>query len=149
VRDRGSCVLPGTPKTTEVNKMGASYSIICKYTDIEQSSFYITRNYNRVFPFWMLHNHIQGCYESDKRKPFISSEEHKFLLKTVRNTLKYYVKGNIYNYDYWEAKMKSTPEYKRQKGWETNKYTVVCALIRYYWHLKRFPFNRYKWSCWY
>lgn len=130
--------------------MGADYTIYNKDDEEEElSTFYITRNYNQMFPFWMLHNHIEDCYESDKRKPFIPEKEYRFLLKTVRNTLRYYCKGNIYNHKYWEGKMKSTEEYKKMNGWETNKYTVILALIRYYWHLKRYPFTKYKWRCWY
>jgi hypothetical protein len=141
--------------------MGADYSIYKRkvYENPkedewigEESSFYITRNYNRMFPFWMLHNHIEDCYESDKRKPFIPEEEYKFLLKTVRKTLQYYTKGNIYNHQYWEKKMKELPESKVRPSnayWQVNKYTIILALIRYYWHLKRYPFKNFIWSCWY
>jgi len=133
--------------------MGADYSIRCRYCRTTQGDgFYITRNYNKMFPFWMLHNHIEDCYDWDKRKPFVPIEEHKFLLKTVRNALRYYCKGNIYNHEYWSRKMKTRPEHHHgqpSRGWEVNKYTVIMALIRYYWHLKRYPFEKYVWGCWY
>lgn len=129
--------------------MGADYTIYCKCCKEEVSSFYITRNYNQMFPFWMLHNHIEECYEKDKRRPFIPYIEYQFLLKTIRKTLHYYCKGTIYNHKKWEEKAKNHPEHKKMRGWETNKYTVIMALIRYYWHLKRYPFDRYEWSCWY
>ena len=129
--------------------MGADYSIICRCCGTILGEFYITRNYNSMFPFWMLYRHLETYRGKDKKNPFFLMNEYKFLLKTVRNALKYYAKGNIYNYDIWEAKMKTTPEYLKMNGWETNKYTMVCALIRFYWHLKRFPFDKYQWSCWY
>ena len=120
--------------------MGADYNISCKCCNENLSDFYITRNYNLMFPFWMLHNHIN------------SQDDYDFMVKTVRNELRYFVKGSIYNHLYWEDKMHTRPEHysgQPSKGWEVNKYTVVMALIRYYWHLKRYPFNKYKWSCWY
>lgn len=118
--------------------MGADYTINCKCCGEELSSFYITRNYNQMFPFWLLHN-----------ENHLKEEDYSFMLKTVRKTLQYYMKGNIYNHRYWEHKSKYTPEHRELKGWETNKFTIICALIRYYWHLKRFPFNKYRWHCWF
>jgi len=122
--------------------MGADYTISCRCCNERLSEFHITRNYNLMFPFWMLHNHIEDCYESDKRKPFVPMEEYKFLCKTIRKTLQYYCKGNIYNHSFWEKRMKTTKEYHKRHG-------LIMALIRYYWNLRRYPFDKYKWSCWY
>jgi hypothetical protein len=132
--------------------MGADYFIKCPHCREEVNSFYITRNYNRMFPFWMLHNHIEGCYDNDKRKPFHPKEEWRFLCKTVRKTLYYYGVKNIYNHTKWENKLKHLQHCKdgEDADWyAVNKYTVIMALIRYYWHLRRYPFHKFKWSCWY
>jgi len=129
--------------------MGADYTIENKGNNKEESSFYITRNYNEMFPFWMLHDHIEEPY--NKKENFDIKGEYNFLLKTIRKTLQYYMKGNIYNHKYWDIKSKQLPEHYEPngKGWETNKYTIIMAFIRYYWHLKRYPFDKYKWGCWY
>jgi hypothetical protein len=135
----------------EEREMGADYYINCPYCREDVSHFYITRNYNGIFPFWLLHNHIEGCYESDKRKPFIPKEEQAFLLKTIRNTLRYYGVSVIFNHAIWEEKLNKLLEREEGQfthGWyEINKYTVIMALIRYYWHLKRYPFEEFTWRC--
>lgn len=129
--------------------MGAGYSIYskpCKHCGHWElvGEFDITRNFNSMFPFWILH-HQYKYYENDPERYY--REKHEYLLKIISRTLKYYAGVGPYNHDHWKRKMKTTHEFKETHGWETNKYTVVMALIRYYWHLKRYPPNRFDWGC--
>lgn len=119
--------------------MGADYTITCKYCGNEASSFSITRNYNKMFPFWLFHK--DDFYDNPKK-----------YAKIIRLALNYYGVKHIYNHKYWEKKMKTRPEYYEVtgRGWETNKFTVIMALIRLYWHVRRYHnTTKYKWSCWY
>lgn len=120
--------------------MGADYYIECKCCKTDISSFYITINYNSMFPFWSFHK--QDFYDDPKK-----------YAKILRLTLNYYGVKYIYDHAYWTKKMKTRPEHHAKlggKGWETNKYTVIMALIRLYWHVKRYGnTQKYKWSCWY
>ncbi len=119
--------------------MGADYSIDCKCCGHTVSAFYITRNYNSMFPFWLFHK--KDFYDNPKK-----------YAKIIRLALNYYGVKYIYDHKKWDDKMRSLPEHYEMigRGWETNKYTVIMALIRLYWHIKKYSnTKKYEWSCGY